>query len=259
MKIAEYCGEGVLKIIDIILCDDDKFILKLGSEKIKEEIDKNRLEARVVCMATDSSYAFNYLNNNKGAYLIFLDLDFGNGNLNGIDIAKNIKLICDNVKIVFLTNHHEMAMQVLSSGVEPFGFLEKTTDMNKLSDGYKRYIQMAISALNIEENDDDIIRLTLGIDETVSIKKSEISYIESVKTISHGISYHTINGSCITVRDSMDNIQQSLGEEFLRVHRSIIANRKYIVRLSGTTIYLSNGEEIPCSVRMRSKVKKWLN
>ena len=87
MKIAEYCGEGVLKIIDIILCDDDKFILKLGSEKIKEEIDKNRLEARVVCMATDSSYAFNYLNNNKGAYLIFLDLDFGNGNFFTIKLS----------------------------------------------------------------------------------------------------------------------------------------------------------------------------
>lgn len=149
-------------------------------------------------------------------------------------------------------------MQVLSSGVEPFGFLEKTTDMNELSKGYNRYIQMALSTVSVQEKDEEIIKLSIGIDETVSIKKSDISYIESVKTISHGISYHTINGSCITVRDSMDRIQEELGEEFIRVHRSIIANRKYIVRLSGTVIYLSNGEEIPCSVRMRGKVKKWL-
>lgn len=244
--------------IGIILCDDDKFILKLGYEKIQQQIIKNDLQAQVVCMSDDAYEIIKYLNNNKGSFLIFLDLDFGQDKLNGIDIAKSIKNIDKNTKIVFLTNHYDMAMDVLSSGVEPFGFIEKTTDIEKLSLSYLRYIKMAVNSIKIVKKDEELIELNTGIDEKAYIRKNEITFIESVKTISHGIAYHTINGSTITVRDSIENVERALGDSFIRVHRSVIANRDYIVGLRGSIIHLSNGEQIPCSVRRKREVKKWL-
>ncbi|MFA9377796.1 MAG: response regulator [Lachnotalea sp.] len=132
-------------MLNIILCDDDRFILNLAGEQIENEILKNHLDAQISCKTAQSYEVFQYLKNNDGAYLIFLDLDFGNGKLNGIDVAKQVKVIRSNAKVVFVTNHHEMAMQVLSNGVEPFGFLEKTTDMKQLSQGFAKYIHMAIT------------------------------------------------------------------------------------------------------------------
>ena len=56
---------------------------------------------------------------------------------------------------MFVTNHQEMAMQVLQSGVEPFGFLEKTTDMRNLKEGFGRYIRMASSLWEETEKPED--------------------------------------------------------------------------------------------------------
>lgn len=209
-------------------------------------------------MTTDCNEVFQYLRQNPGDYLVFLDLDFGQGRLNGIDVAKQIKAEHDNVKIVFVTNHQEMAMSVLSSGVEPFGFLEKTTDMKKLTAGYARYLQMGIAAFSKQEKNEELVELVTGIDEKVLIKKSQIMYLESEKTVSHGITYHTMDGSCITVRDTMEHCKELLGDDFLRVHRSILANRKCMVSLKGNQIHLANGDEIPCAVRMLGEVKACL-
>lgn len=246
-------------MINIILCDDDKFILQLAADRIKEAIQKYKMEAQITCVARESGKVFQYLKSNSGIFLVFLDLDFGSGKLNGIDVAKQIKMLCDTAKIVFVTNHQEMAMKVLASGVEPYGFLEKSTDMEKLSRGYFRYIQMAVSTSREEQTEEEKLQLTVGIDETVIIQKRQILYVESEKTISHGVTYHTMDGSCITVRDTMEHVMQLLGGEFIRVHRSVAANRNYMIDLTGTVIHLSNGEEIPCAVRMRSEVRKCMH
>lgn len=245
-------------MLNIILCDDDKFILQLASEHICEEIAKKRLEAQIVCKSVNSMDIFQYVKNNRGDYLVFLDLDFGEGRLNGIDVAKRLKELSSGSKIVFVTNHQEMAMKVLASGVEPFGFLEKSTNMKRLSEGYGRYMQMAAAALEDDSEDQEEIKLVIGIDEEVAVKKRQILYVESEKTVSHGISYHTMDGSCITVRDTIENIAEQLGAEFGRVHRSFLANKKHVVGLAEGRIKLSNGDEIPCAVRMRNEVRKWL-
>lgn len=251
-------GKKYAMMITVILCDDDRFILQLATERINEVIKRYNLAAQIGCIATDRVEILQYMKNNSGPYLVFLDLDLGIGKLNGIDVAKQIKSQEYSAKIVFATNHHEMAMQVLKSGVEPFGFLEKTTDLDKLSDGYRRYIQMAISSGEEVIRQEESIELVVGIDETLHIQKDQILYIESEKTVSHGVTYHTVDGSCITVRDTMEHISMEMGEEFARIHRSIIANRRHIVGLDGMEVRLSNGECIPCAVRMRAEVKRWL-
>lgn len=245
-------------MLSIILCDDDPFILQLGGEKIREQIEQNHFEAQIVCQSTKSAEILYFLKQNPAKYLVFLDLDFGSGHLNGIDVARQIKKENRETKIVFVTNHQEMAMQVLSSGVEPFGFLEKTTDMKSLAAGYRKYIRMALGTLHPMSKKRDMICLQAGVDEEVFLERSQIVYLESDKTISHGISYHTLDGSCVTVRDTMEHCRQVLGGEFLRIHRSILANRNYMVGIHGTMVHMSNGEVLPCSVRMLGEVKKWL-
>lgn len=145
-------------MLKIILCDDDPFILQLGAEKINDLIKAQRLDAKVVSLASGSNELLYYIKNNPSQYLIFLDLDFGDGKLNGIDVAKALRQTESDCKIVFTTNHHEMAMDVLKSGVEPFGFLEKTTDLAKLSDGYRKYIAMLLNQTRSDSTEKSVPR-----------------------------------------------------------------------------------------------------
>lgn len=248
-----------MRMLSIILCDDDRFLLDLEVERIQQEIKKNQLPAQVVCSTTDSRELFCFLENNEGSFLFFLDLDFGEGKLNGIDIAKKIKLRNVNSKVVFVTNHKEMALEVLNSGVEPFGYLEKTINMKNMSLAYRKYICMAVNVFSyIEDQDDENIELSLGYQEKVTIAKHSITYVEALKNISHGIAYHTMDGSCIVTRDSIEHVQEKLGVEFIKSHRSILVNRSYLVGFSEGTVRLSNGEKVPCSIRQRKEVKKWI-
>lgn len=243
-------------MIKIVMCDDDRFLLKLEEEQLEKEIRQANIDAKIVCMATSSKELFQFLKSNPSEYLFFLDLDFGLGELNGIDMARKIKKEYPASRIVFVTNHQEMAMQVLSSGVEPFGFLEKSTNMQAMRRGYHRYLSMAIASMEIKVEDEEEIRLIVGIDEVMSLKISQITYIETEKTVSHGITYHTMDNSSITVRDTMEHVSQMLKKDFLQCHRSILVNKKHIIGFEDNMIRLSNLELIHCAFRMKNEVKK---
>jgi len=249
-------------MLKIILCDDDPFILQLGAEKINGLIESQGYDAKVVSLAASSHELFSYLKNNPSQYLIFLDLDFGSGKLNGIDVAKALHRTESDCKIVFTTNHHEMAMDVLKSGAEPFGFLEKTSDITKLSDGYRKYIVMLLQKTESEVpgglSSTETILLNSGMDEEVSVPVDDVIYLETEKSVSHGITYHTVNGSVITIISTLDEEQKKLGDGFLRVHRSYLVNKRHILRMKEGFLKLSGQQEIPCSFRMRSEVKKWI-
>ena len=246
-------------MLKIILCDDDKFILQLGAEKINEIIKTNDFDAKIVSIASGSDELLSYIKNNPSQYLVFLDLDFGIGKLNGIDVAKSLRRSDSDCKIVFTTNHHELAMDVLKSGVEPFGFLEKSSDISKLAEGYRKYIAMLLNWTKAEEQDSaGVIVLNLSIDEKISFPLDDIVFVEAEKNVSHGITYHTINGSVLTIISTLDAELDRLGDSFIKVHRSYLVNKKHILKMKDGFLKLSNQQEVPCSFRMRNEVKKWI-
>ena len=246
-------------MLKIFLCDDDPFFLSLESDFISRFIREDKIPAEVSGKAGSLSEALTFFENNPGTYLLFLDLDFGGGQPNGIDIASALKRLESEIHIVFTTNHHELAMDVLKSGAEPFGFLEKGTDISRLATDIRRYIQMALNISRDSSEGQNFIALNLGCDETAKICISDILYVEAEKSLSHGITYHTVNGSKITVISTLDAESQRLGGGFLRVHRSYLAAKNQILSLHDGYLVLSSRDEIPCSLKMRKEVRKWLD
>lgn len=246
-------------MVKIILCDDDRFILQLSTEKIRKIIETNGFDAKLVSAVSSGNELLAYVRKNPSHYLVFLDLDFGSGKLNGMDVAKALRQTGSDCKIVFTTNHHEMAMDVLKSGVEPFGFLEKSSDILKLADGYRRYIVMLLNRTGSEaSNSVETILLKPCMDESVSVLLDDIVFVEAEKNVSHGITYHTANGSVLTVISTLDAELGRLGDGFLKVHRSYLVNKKHILRMRDSFLKLSNQQEVPCSFRMRKEAKKWI-
>jgi len=245
-------------MLKIFLCDDDPFFLSLESDLISRFIREDKIPAELSGMAGGLSEALTFFENNPGSYLLFLDLDFGAGQPNGIDISAALKRLKSEIHVVFTTNHHELAMNVLKSGAEPFGFLEKGADMNRLATDLRHYIQMALNISRDNPEGQGFITLNPGCGETAKICISDILYVEAEKNLSHGITYHTVNGSKITIISTLDTESNRLGEGFLRVHRSYLAAKNQILSLRDGYLVLSSRDEIPCSIRMRKEVKKWL-
>ena len=244
-------------MLKIILCDDDPFILKIIQEQLEAILSSQKLDGRIVCISSSGKDMISYLKNHPGEYLFFLDLDFGNNEFNGIDLARQIRAVSPGSKIVFVTNHYELALDVLKSGTEPFGFIEKTTDIHKMNRNCYQYLYLANKQLSVhpEEKDQKSISLRPGFDEEISLPIQDILYVEALKTRSHCICYHTINGSPITVRESMEHAMKRLGDGFVRSHRSVIVQKRYMIGMEDGMIRLINGASAPCSFRLRNEIK----
>lgn len=238
---------------NIIICDDDPFTLQMLSALLERAISQSKTEARLVCLASTGEELLQYIHRD-GNYLYFLDFDFGREALNGIDLVRQIYQIDPNGKIVFVTSHADKGMDILRSGVRPFGFMEKSVDQGKMVREYIHYLQMAAPQKGVLEIG-LFVELPIGIEETVRLAVSKISYVDTVKTAAHSICYHTFDGSEINVRDTLEHAQEQLGETFLRCHRSVLVNCKYILSLQNGMIKLSNGEFVVCALGKRKMIQ----
>lgn len=239
---------------NIIICDDDQFTLQMLSVLLERAIGQSRTEARLVCLASTGEELLQFIHRG-GNYLYFLDFDFGRESLNGIDLVRQIYQIDPNGKIVFVTSHADKGMDILRSGVRPFGFMEKSVNQGKMVREYIHYLQMAAPHKGVLA-DGLFVELPIGIEETVRLAVSKISYVDTVKTAAHSICYHTFDGSEITVRDTLEHAQEQLGETFLRCHRSVLVNYRHILSLQNGMIKLSNGEFVVCALGKRKMIQE---
>jgi len=241
-------------MLGIIICDDDRFMLDMSAQMAQTCIDKEKFDARIVCVTQDSSEVMLYIKKNSGDYLYFLDIDYGKATLNGVDIARLIKKQEPLSKIVFVTSHVDMGMDILKSGVEAFGFIEKSVDRKKVLQAYRKYISMALGLTRT--TNEPVIDLLIGIDEYVSLPISQILYVDTDKSVSHFVRYHTVDGSDVSVRDTIENVLQRLGDSFMKSHRSVIINKNYVISVSDGVVNFAGGEKADCSFRLRGDVMK---
>lgn len=245
-------------MLKILLCDDDPFFLTLEQERIGQIIREERLPAAVVCGAASGGEALTFLKGSPDVGLAFLDIDFGKGLPNGIDVSRILKREAPDIRIVFTTNHQEMAMNVLKGGIQPYGFLEKGSNLKVFGAGLRRYLRMALRDVRGSGEGLETLRLAAGPRDIVELETADILYLEAEKTVSHGITYHTVNGSSVTMIGSLEAEEERLGSGFWRVHRSYLVARKHILGLSDGCLVLSDQRKIPCAFRMRTEVKRWL-
>lgn len=193
-------------MLDIIICDDDQFTLQMLSTLLERAIGQSKTEASLVCLASTGQELLQFIHRG-GSYLYFLDFDFGRDALNGIDLVRQIYQVDPDGKIVFVTSHTDKGMNILRSGVRPFGFIEKSVDQGKMVREYIHYLHMAAPQKGVPETG-PFVELPTGIGETVRLAVSKISYVDTVKTAAHSICYHTFDGSEITVRDTLEHAQE---------------------------------------------------
>ncbi|HHD2754418.1 TPA: LytR/AlgR family response regulator transcription factor, partial [Clostridium perfringens] len=88
-------------MIKIAICDDEKYDLNLLENMLKNILNKNNLEANIFKFS--SSYEF--LEFQKNSFIAFdlILLDILMDGLNGLDLAKEIRNLDLEVKILFIS------------------------------------------------------------------------------------------------------------------------------------------------------------
>lgn len=111
-------------MISVYLCEDDKRQLEQYSRLIHRFLDFEGYEEMPVYEFRDPHALLNAAEKNGGTGLYFLDIQL-NSDINGLELARQIRLLDPSGYIIFLTTHSEMMALTFQYHVEALDFITK--------------------------------------------------------------------------------------------------------------------------------------
>jgi DNA-binding LytR/AlgR family response regulator len=199
----------------------------------------NKQVAAIDTFASAEAFLFQYADN-KSADILLLDIEMGT--MNGVELAQRIRRDNESMQIVFITGYPDFI--ALGYEVSALHYLMKPVSEAKLFS----VLDKACKNLNKIER---AILLNIG-GEIVRIPVSAILYVEA---FGHSITIAAATG-LYDAKLTITEIQNELGEGFIRCHRSYIVGLKHVGRITKTDVVLDNGKAIPLSRRSYNEVNQ---
>lgn len=223
-------------MLNFVICDDNNNVLNKLSHMLETLFIKHSLDAEVKFATTDANELLTYIINNKIDVLI-LDINL-HSNVTGLEIAETVRKTNKSCYIIFTTGYLEYAL--VAYKYKTFDYLCKPITVERLEETVLRLFDDAIGAPK------KYIRLD---NKNTIINESEVQYI---KRDGMKIIFHTDNRD-YEVYSSFAKIQDKLPDNFVRCHKSFIANVNNITKLEPTSNLIYFDKNTTCDIGPKYK------
>lgn len=216
--------------LKIAICDDEASQREHLLGMVEAWAGRNRHLTEVKQYTQAKDFFFDYTEE-KDFDILLLDIEMPG--MNGIELAKKVRLENTAVQIVFITGYYEY----FSDGfdVSALHYLLKPVNKDKLCPVLDR------AANNLAYRQKSV--LVADGEASVKVPLSDIIYVESENVY---IILHTLHEKYRT-RMALGKFAEQLDETFFKVHRSYVVNLKYIQKITRAQITMANGDRIPVS------------
>lgn len=221
-------------MMKIAICDDDNDQLNAMKTMLTE------WDSHVIISEYNSAEQFLFGYTDDPCDLLLLDIEMSD--MNGMELARQLRAKGDMLPIIFITGYSEFMQD--GYDVEALHYLLKPVDKDKLFAVLDRYASR-------RRTDSRVIFQSGG--ESVCLNSDDIVYIEAFGKKTQLL---LKDGKEILLTCGLNATAQELGNEFISCHRSYIVNLGYIHSISKTEITLDNGRKIPLSRRLYDSVNK---
>lgn len=224
-------------MLNFVICDDNSNILNKLSKMLESIFIKNNLDGKVSFSTTTPGKVLTYSKeNNVDVYILDIDLK---SDISGLDLASKIRNYNKNVYLIFTTAHLEYIM--LAYKVKTFDYLAKPIAFEKIEEtilrlfddvkcNQNRYIKIGNSSSIVNEND------------VYCIKKEGMKLIYCTREHL----YETYS--------SFNKIETCLPENFVRCHKSYIANINKISTINSDNNTIHFDDSTTCSIGPKYKI-----
>jgi len=166
--------------INLVLCEDKHIILNSIKASLEKAAKQNGIDANI-CLMTDNpkriiEYSRQY---SQGVNAYFLDINLET-DMNGLELAKQIRSHDPHSYITFITGHLELCMTVFKYHIEAFEYLVKPVSYQAIEEclisidkQYSQYLS------NQKYNKDAMIIIRSGICD-YRVELYDIIYVESI-------------------------------------------------------------------------------
>lgn len=202
-------------MLNILLLEDDKNTREFFKKLLLEIPEVNQV------LDTGSGNEALELARHNNFNLIILDIELNEDDINGLEVAKRIYAFNQEAYMVFVTAYSRYAID--SFAVHPYNYIIKPIVVDEFIDLIKE-IAYKIAPSNPPEDYFFPIR---SDGEITYLPMQDIIFIEvqNNKAI-----FHTRKGMYYA-NNSLEEISKNLNNQFLRVHRSFIANMRQIYKV----------------------------
>lgn len=235
-------------MIEFILCDDNRSIIKSTTEIIEKIMIKNSHDYNIKVYHDYNSAFFNHIQEPYGFRIYILDIEMPSAS--GIDVARTIRQNDTNSIIIFLTMHAELGNALLN---EELMFLTFINKLNNFKERIKSSVEKALEIIgknSIFRFSDPYGVYTIPLKDILYITHDSVDRKSIIKT-----SYAEFK-----LKLSLSDIEKNLNDDFVHSHRSCIVNLKQIRKFDTKTneIYFSNGEKTDIvSSQFKKEVKNY--
>lgn len=229
-------------IYNIVIFDDDK----TQCEIIKKMVDEYRPELLrdIVCMS-DRNELDRYMEFHNRLDILITDICIDETGETGIDIVKKLHVISPATQIIYTTGYVEYCEEVYETN--HISFIRKPISRERLAAALDKAVR------NIAGMEERIHRITNG-HNIVNLNPENILYIESNKRKL----VYTCTDGIVEAYGKLSDIEQQLGNEFVRCHKSFLVNIGHIKELRDNDIRLDNGKEVAVSRKYYADTRKTL-
>ncbi|MEF2877046.1 MAG: LytTR family DNA-binding domain-containing protein [Blautia sp.] len=240
-------------MIDIYVCEDANEQRKIITSYIKAAILIQEYDMKLKVSTDNPEVVIEELKKSKNTGLYFLDIDL-HSDKNGLSLAKEIREYDPRGFIVFVTSHSELSFMTFQYKVEALDFIVKD-EPKQLQHRICECIEnVNTKYMKITKGEGKTITITRG-GRKITLEHTNIMFFETSAN-EHKLIVHTDNKS-IEFFGKMKDIENEVGDDFIRSHRAYLVNKKNIKEIDYTKkiIKMKNQMECPISHRMIRQVK----
>ncbi|MDF2595755.1 MAG: response regulator of the LytR/AlgR family [Clostridia bacterium] len=229
----------------IAICDDNKQELLHISGLVDDYLSCGFAEDKIeIHRFGNSMELLSQLERGKHFDIFLLDVIMPN--INGIELAAEIRLKNQVAKIIFLTSTPEFA--VASYAVGAFNYLLKPIQKDKLFSVLEKACNAICSGLN----------QYIVVKTQTNLSKVFLHELIYVEVIGRTVYFHLKGGITIETTSTISQVEAvlSIHKLFIRPHRSYIVNLDYIKHLSQDGFTTTSDLLIPVSRNAFKQVKQ---
>lgn len=249
--------------MNIVIIEDEK----ITAEDLAETIKKAEPDAAIEVILGSVKSSVSYFQNHDAPDLIFCDVQLGDGL--SFEIFKSVKV---NSPIIFCTAYDEYALNAFrTNGIDyilkPFtskaieGALNKYHNLKKTFSGGQNYREIIELMMNRDEPKTAAI-LVYQNDRIMPVRLDDIALFYIEEEITYLI---TFNKKTYVINKYLDELEQLCGNNFFRVNRQFLVNRKavtdashYFSRKLSVNISIPFNEKIIVSKEKAPQFLSWL-
>lgn len=226
----------------IAVCDDEPST----AEIIKNAVTAVFAKAGETCeVETYTSVAQLKHRLKTGVYdLLFLDICMPDGD--GITFGEYMRKNNDTTEIIYVSNREDKVFDALKN--RPFGFVRKKNFVAEIKAAVNNFI------LSAARNEKSMITVQSkgGI---VTVPLSDVVYFEGSGKIQ--LMHVSGKSETVPVYKTMEKLDEELSPlGFIRVHKGILVNFRYVSRIMVADAELTTGELVPIARRKSAEIKE---